>query len=75
MAQCARAIPEVAVLLTVKADIGLANSDPRTAGRHDLELFWVDAAPEGCHRFQSAGRVGNVEQIMAMLCSRTLPAN
>ena len=40
--------------------------------RRDLELFRVGAAGEVRHRLQSAGRIGNVEQMIPMLCSSTL---
>jgi len=43
--------------------------------RRDLELFRADVPRAPRHPLQSAGRVGNVEQIIPMLCSSTLDVN
>lgn len=75
MAQCARATPEMAVLLAVKAVARLVISGSLVVNLLDLGLFGVDAAREGLHRLNSAGRVGSVAQIMPTLCSNTLAAS
>ena len=73
-AQYARATPGAALLVTVKAFTGLANSDSLVVNRRDLELFRVDVVGEGRHFLKRAGRIGSVEQIMPTLCSKTLSA-